>query len=138
MVYYGSRHGYMECNLCYIIEDTTRKCFKKCDKCCDAKESTITTPIKQIINEDDQIIYEGIVKDVYEALTLLTPREYKVINMRFGLFGWNTHDLQAVGKEFQVTRERIREIEVKALKKLAYKPTIINLLKYVRKEEKEV
>ena len=53
-----------------------------------------------------------------EALKRLDPREEQVIRMRFGLDGQNPQTLEEVGKEFNVTRERIRQIEAKALRKL--------------------
>ena len=59
----------------------------------------------------------GVVKDVLDSLT---PREAKVLRMRFGI-GMNTdHTLEEVGKQFDVTRERIRQIEAKALRKLRH------------------
>jgi RNA polymerase primary sigma factor len=55
-----------------------------------------------------------------EILETLTPREAKVLRMRFGI-GMNTdHTLEEVGKQFDVTRERIRQIEAKALRKLRH------------------
>jgi RNA polymerase primary sigma factor len=55
-----------------------------------------------------------------DALDTLTPREAKVLRMRFGI-GMNTdHTLEEVGKQFDVTRERIRQIEAKALRKLRH------------------
>ena len=53
-----------------------------------------------------------------EVLGSLTEREARVIKLRFGLDDGRTHTLEEVGKEFQVTRERIRQIESKALRKL--------------------
>ena len=59
----------------------------------------------------------------------LTPREAKVIEMRFGLGDGNEHTLEEVGQEFQVTRERIRQIEAKALRKLKKKAKkLVNFL----------
>ena len=55
------------------------------------------------------------------VLSTLTEREAKVIEMRFGLRDGNEHTLEEVGQEFQVTRERIRQIEAKALRKLKKK-----------------
>ena len=55
------------------------------------------------------------------VLSSLTEREAKVIEMRFGLKDGNEHTLEEVGQEFQVTRERIRQIEAKALRKLKKK-----------------
>ena len=55
-----------------------------------------------------------------DILSTLTPREAKVLRMRFGI-GMNTdHTLEEVGKQFDVTRERIRQIEAKALRKLRH------------------
>jgi len=54
------------------------------------------------------------------VLGTLTPREEKVVRMRFGVGERSDHTLEEVGREFQVTRERIRQIEAKALKKLRH------------------
>ncbi len=61
------------------------------------------------------------IKDkITQALTYLTPREERVLRMRFGV-GMNTdHTLEEVGLQFSVTSSRIREIEAKALRKLSY------------------
>ncbi len=62
----------------------------------------------------------GLVNATEEILSTLTPREAKVLRMRFGI-GMNTdHTLEEVGKQFDVTRERIRQIEAKALRKLRH------------------
>ena len=55
-----------------------------------------------------------------EVLTTLTPREEQVLRLRFGLVDGRSHTLEEVGKEFEVTRERIRQIESKALRKLRH------------------
>jgi RNA polymerase primary sigma factor len=55
---------------------------------------------------------------VAEALAGLTPREQRILRMRFGIGDASDHTLEEVGKEFGVTRERIRQIEAKALEKL--------------------
>jgi RNA polymerase primary sigma factor len=55
---------------------------------------------------------------VGEALSDLTPREQRILRMRFGIGGTTDHTLEEIGKEFGVTRERIRQIEAKALEKL--------------------
>lgn len=57
-------------------------------------------------------------KHVAEALAELTPREQRILHMRFGLAGMTEHTLEEVGKTFGVTRERIRQIEARALEKL--------------------
>src|SRR5437660_12616222 len=55
-----------------------------------------------------------------EVLRTLNPREEKIVRMRFGLEDGSEHTLEEVGQAFQVTRERIRQIEVKALRKLRH------------------
>lgn len=66
----------------------------------------------------DAAITEGLREAIHQALSALPPREAKVLRMRFGI-GTNTdHTLEEVGKQFYVTRERIRQIESKALRKL--------------------
>ena len=55
-----------------------------------------------------------------EVMNTLTPREAKVLKLRFGLEDGKTRTLEEVGREFQVTRERIRQIEAKALRKLRH------------------
>ena len=55
-----------------------------------------------------------------EVMNTLTPREAKVLKLRFGLEDGKSRTLEEVGKEFNVTRERIRQIEAKALRKLRH------------------
>jgi RNA polymerase primary sigma factor len=62
----------------------------------------------------------GLRDVVKEILDSLTPREAKVLRMRFGIEMANDHTLEEVGKQFDVTRERIRQIEAKALRKLKH------------------
>ena len=57
---------------------------------------------------------------VAEALFTLTPRESRVLQLRFGLHDGRSRTLEEVGREFGVTRERIRQIEAKALRKLRH------------------
>ena len=57
-------------------------------------------------------------EQLLEVLNSLTPREQKVIMLRYGIEDGHSRTLEDVGKEFNVTRERIRQIEAKALKKL--------------------
>ncbi len=67
----------------------------------------------------DRVAGLEILRDyVKEAITDLQPREQKILEMRFGLEDGVTHTLEEVGKEFSVTRERIRQIEAKALEKI--------------------
>jgi RNA polymerase primary sigma factor len=68
----------------------------------------------------DSAVYASLRDATKEVLDTLTPREAKVLRMRFGI-GMNTdHTLEEVGKQFDVTRERIRQIEAKALRKLRH------------------
>ncbi len=64
-----------------------------------------------------QASLRDVVKDILDSLT---PREAKVLRMRFGIEMANDHTLEEVGKQFDVTRERIRQIEAKALRKLKH------------------
>ena len=57
---------------------------------------------------------------LFQTLDLLSEREEKVIRLRFGLDDWKVRTLEEVGKVFDVTRERIRQIEAKALRKLRH------------------
>lgn len=67
---------------------------------------------------EDQAIYQLLRDHVSEFLQFLPSREQKILRMRFGLDDGRTHTLEEVGEEFGVTRERIRQIEAKALQKL--------------------
>ncbi len=71
------------------------------------------TPVDAVVNDD-------LKEKVREILKSLTPREEKVLKMRFGIDVASEHTLEEVGKDFSVTRERIRQIEVKALRKLRH------------------
>jgi RNA polymerase primary sigma factor len=68
----------------------------------------------------DTVIYINLREQIEEALKSLTEREAKVLKMRFGLGDGNEHTLEEVGQQFKVTRERIRQIEAKALRKLKH------------------
>jgi RNA polymerase sigma factor (sigma-70 family) len=68
----------------------------------------------------DSATFEGLCRTTREVLAGLTPRETKVLQMRFGIDMNTDHTLEEVGKQFDVTRERIRQIEAKALRKLRH------------------
>jgi len=68
----------------------------------------------------EEAAFRMMQSQLLEALSTLTERERKVLELRFGLYGGEIHTLEEVGEEFQVTRERIRQIEAKALKKLRH------------------
>jgi RNA polymerase primary sigma factor len=75
---------------------------------------------KSIISAADVVISSDLVAQTNKALATLTPREGKVIRMRFGIGEKSEHTLEEVGLGFDVTRERIRQIEAKALLKLRH------------------
>jgi RNA polymerase primary sigma factor len=68
----------------------------------------------------DSASHELLKGHINEVLETLNPREQKVLELRFGLRDGRTRTLEEVGKEFGVTRERIRQIEAKALRKLRH------------------
>lgn len=68
----------------------------------------------------DEVTYSILCEQIDEALNTLTDREAKVLRLRFGLDDGRARTLEEVGREFQVTRERIRQIESKALRKLKH------------------
>ena len=80
------------------------------------------------LTPDDAAVYESLRNVTSEILEGLTPREAKVLRMRFGIEMNTDHTLEEVGKQFDVTRERIRQIEAKALRKLRH-PTRSERLK---------
>lgn len=77
------------------------------------EDNNIESPI-------DMATAEGLREATLEILETLTPREAKVLRMRFGIEMNTDHTLEEVGKQFDVTRERIRQIEAKALRKLRH------------------
>lgn len=83
---------------------------------------------KQVLNPQESIINVNLVEQVRKALGTLTPREEKVLRMRFGIGEKGDHTLEEVGRDFDVTRERIRQIEAKSLRKLRH-PSRAKLLK---------
>ena len=83
---------------------------------------------KIIPSPPDTVININLREQIEEALKSLTEREAKVLRMRFGLGDGNEHTLEEVGQQFKVTRERIRQIEAKALRKLKH-PTRSRKLK---------
>jgi RNA polymerase primary sigma factor len=73
-----------------------------------------------VLSPVDAATVEGLREATREVLATLTPREAKVLRMRFGIDMPTDHTLEEVGKQFDVTRERIRQIEAKALRKLRH------------------
>ena len=77
------------------------------------EDQSVASPI-------DQATTESLRETTHAVLAQLTPREAKVLRMRFGIDMNTDHTLEEVGKQFDVTRERIRQIEAKALRKLKH------------------
>jgi len=75
---------------------------------------------KAVVSPSDAVINLNLKEQTASVLKTLTPREEKVIKMRFGLDDGSEHTLEEVGQSFAVTRERIRQIEAKALRKLRH------------------
>jgi RNA polymerase primary sigma factor len=73
---------------------------------------------KDIPSPPDTVIHSSLREQIKIALNDLSERETKILQMRFGLGDGNDYTLEEVGQEFNVTRERIRQIESKALKKM--------------------
>ena len=96
--------------------------------------------IKDFIESDsdfspsDTVANNDLKERVREVLKSLTPREEKVLKMRFGIDVASEHTLEEVGKDFSVTRERIRQIEVKALRKLRHPSRSKKLKTFFEKE----
>jgi RNA polymerase primary sigma factor len=77
-------------------------------------------PDEEILAPADAATFTMLKEQLIEVLDSLTPREQKVLKLRFGLEDGRARTLEEVGKEFDVTRERIRQIEAKALRKLRH------------------
>jgi RNA polymerase primary sigma factor len=75
---------------------------------------------KAVVSPSDAVIYLNLKEQTASLLKTLTPREEKIIKMRFGLEDGSEHTLEEVGQTLAVTRERIRQIEAKVLRKLRH------------------
>jgi RNA polymerase primary sigma factor len=75
---------------------------------------------KSVVSPADAVISMNLAEQTRRVLATLTPREEKVLRMRFGIGEKSDHTLEEVGQDFEVTRERIRQIEAKALRKLRH------------------
>ncbi|MFO8074059.1 MAG: RNA polymerase sigma factor RpoD [Polyangia bacterium] len=75
---------------------------------------------KGVVSPSDAVIGLNLSEQTRRVLKTLTPREEKVLRMRFGIGEKSDHTLEEVGQDFEVTRERIRQIEAKALRKLRH------------------
>lgn len=89
---------------------------------------------KELIGEsglEEKIIFSVLKEDINRALGTLTTRENQVLALRYGLSDGEAKTLEEVGNKFKVTRERIRQIEAKALRKLAKSAMVSSLKEYV-------
>jgi RNA polymerase primary sigma factor len=75
---------------------------------------------KSAVSPQDAVIHANLAEHTREVLDTLAPREARVLRMRFGIDERSNHTLEEVGQDFEVTRERIRQIEAKALRKLRH------------------
>ena len=69
---------------------------------------------------DKELLTDSLRKEIERALNKLTPREADIIRFYFGLNGKHAHTLAEIGEEFNLTRERVRQIKEKAIKRLKY------------------
>ncbi len=87
------------------------------------------------VNPQDAILYSNLAEGTRRVLATLAPREEQVLKMRFGIGERSNHTLEEVGQDFEVTRERIRQIESKALRKLRHPSRSRMLRGFVEEEE---
>jgi RNA polymerase primary sigma factor len=73
---------------------------------------------KDILSPPDEVTHINLKEKIEEALETHTQREANIVKMRFGLGDGNEHTLEEVGQQYKVTRERIRQIEAKVLRRL--------------------
>jgi len=83
------------------------------------------------VRPEDSAANQLLKEQIREVLSTLSDRERKILKMRFGLDGGKSHTLEEVGLEFDVTRERIRQIESKAIAKLRKNKDVKNLHEYI-------
>jgi RNA polymerase primary sigma factor len=87
------------------------------------------------ISPQDAILYANLAEGTQRVLATLGPREEQVLKMRFGIGERSNHTLEEVGQDFEVTRERIRQIEAKALRKLRHPSRSRMLRGFIEDEE---
>ena len=86
---------------------------------------------KSVIPAAETVIAMNLAEQTRKVLATLTPREEKVLRMRFGIGERSDHTLEEVGRDFDVTRERIRQIEAKALLKLRQSSRSLRLKSFI-------
>lgn len=98
----------------------------------DDEDSTLEDFIEDVksVTPDREAALQLLKDYVHDTISKLSPREQKILEMRFGLIDGVAHTLEEVGQEFDVTRERIRQIEAKAIEKIQKLPGIKKLRDY--------
>jgi RNA polymerase primary sigma factor len=91
---------------------------------------------RQEVSPSESVINLNLREQTAEVLKTLSPREEKIVKMRFGLHDGSEHTLEEVGQHFAVTRERIRQIEAKALRKLRHPSRSHRLRAFLENGEK--
>jgi RNA polymerase primary sigma factor len=92
---------------------------------------------KRVVSPSEAVINLNLREQTAEVLKTLSPREEKIVKMRFGLQDGSEHTLEEVGQHFAVTRERIRQIEAKALRKLRHPSRSHRLRAFLEQNNKE-
>ena len=92
---------------------------------------------RRVVSPSEAVINLNLREQTAEVLKTLSPREEKIIKMRFGLMDGSEHTLEEVGQYFAVTRERIRQIEAKALRKLRHPSRSHRLRAFLERAQKE-
>jgi RNA polymerase primary sigma factor len=86
---------------------------------------------KEVISPQEAAITSNLSKQIQKVLSTLDEREEKILRMRFGIKETHDHTLDEVGQYFELTRERIRQIEEKALRKLKYSSRASKLRSFI-------
>jgi len=74
----------------------------------------------EVITPETELLYESLRKEIYRAISTLTPREADVVRLYFGLNGSHPMTLEEIGEKFDLTRERVRQIKEKAIRRLKH------------------
>ena len=101
-------------------EKKTHKVFAGTLMCLSFAAALLSLALYVRIPPAEAAAYALLKEQLRDVLSTLTPREEKVLRLRFGLDDGRSRTLEEVGREFKVTRERIRQIEAKALRKLRH------------------